>query len=98
MFEMVKSRRTRLSAPPQAHPKGEVTTVAAAMERFDAARAHTVAFVEGCGHDLRQCTMIHPLAGPITGMECVHIVAAHPFRHAGQIRELRGIHASGAVG
>ena len=89
MFEMVKQRGKKLSAPPQAQPKGEFTTVAAAMQRFDAAREQTLAFVEGCDHDLRLCTLVHPVAGPITGMECIHIIAAHNFRHAGQIRELR---------
>jgi hypothetical protein len=90
MFEMVKSRAGKMAAPPPAQPKGEVSTIAEALEKFDAARANTIAFVETCDRDLRRCTMVHPVAGPLTGMECIHVIAAHPFRHAGQIRELRG--------
>jgi hypothetical protein len=60
------------------------------MAEFDAARSVTIAFVESCAYDPRRCSLQHPLLGDITGMECLFLVAAHPFRHADQIRELRG--------
>jgi len=49
-----------------------------------------VEFVESCGHDLRLRSMTHPLLGHITGMECVHMIAGHAFRHAAQIRNCAG--------
>jgi hypothetical protein len=89
MFVMVQNRDRKISAPPQAQPAGECETLAAALQRFEAARSRTIAYLEACDRELRLCTMNHPLAGPITGMECIHIMAAHPIRHAAQIRELR---------
>jgi len=91
LFEGLKRRTRMVNAPAQAHPSGECRTLAEAMARFEAARGRTVAFVESCESDLRLCSTTHPLLGPITGMECIHMIAAHPFRHAAQIRELRGI-------
>jgi hypothetical protein len=89
-YEGLKNRGKKMQAPERAHPKGEVHTVAEAIARFEAARSATMGFVESCGHDPRRCSFQHPVLGPITGMECLYIVAAHPLRHADQIRELRG--------
>ena len=89
IFELVRIRTTKLSAPPQAHPTGACATLVAAMEKFDRARSQTVAFVESCDYDLRLRSTTHPLLGPLTGLECIHTIAGHAFRHAAQIRELR---------
>ena len=89
IFERVKIRTTKLSAPAAAQPSGECATLAAAMGRFDAARSLTVAFLQSCDRDLRLCVMTHPLIGAMSGMECLQVLAGHPFRHADQIRELR---------
>jgi hypothetical protein len=89
-YEGLKNRARKVQAPERAQPKGEVHTLAEAIAKFDAARKVTVAFVESCTHDPRLCRLQHPVIGPITGMECLFIVAAHPLRHADQIRELRG--------
>jgi hypothetical protein len=89
-YEGLKNRARKVQAPERAHPKGEVHTVTEAIAKFEAARSITTAFVESCGHDPRRCSLQHPVLGPITGMECLFIVAAHPLRHADQIRELRG--------
>ena len=89
-YEGLKNRARKVQAPERAQPKGEVHTVAEAIARFEAARSVTTAFVESCAHDPRRCSLQHPVLGPITGMECLFIVAAHPLRHADQIRELRG--------
>jgi len=91
IFEQVRARSTKLQAPTPTHPKGECATLAEAIGKFDAVRDRTVAFLEACDQDLRLCTMTHPLLGEITGWECLHLVAAHPFRHAKQIREMRGM-------
>jgi hypothetical protein len=89
IFERVKRRTSRVSAPESAQPSGECPTLATALARFDATRKQTVVFVESCDRDLRACSMTHPLLGPMTPIECLFMLAAHPFRHADQIRELR---------
>jgi DinB superfamily len=90
LFQRVQVRDRKLSAPVQAQPVGRCGTLAAALEQFDQARARTIAFIQTCDRDLRQCPMSHPLLGPATAMEIIYLVAAHPIRHAAQIRELRG--------
>ena len=91
IFGMAQLRARKFAAPEGTHPTGGCGTVAEAMAKFDAVRAATVAFVESCPHDLRLCPTAHPLLGPLTSMECMALVAAHPIRHAAQIRELRGV-------
>jgi len=89
IFERVKTRTGRVPAPESAQPGGDCATLAIALGRFDAARHQTVVFIESCDRDLRACSMTHPLLGPMTPVECLFMLAAHPFRHAEQIRELR---------
>ena len=89
IFERMKMRTPKMSAPTAAQPTGACDTLTAAMGRFDAARGQTVAFLDSCDRDLRRCSITHPLLGAMTGMECMLMIAGHPFRHAGQIRELR---------
>ena len=91
IFARVKARRRTATAPPATAPTGASRSVAEALARFDAVRAETVRFVESTPHDPRRCMTTHPLLGPITVMECLSLVAAHPYRHADQIRELRGL-------
>ena len=97
IFARAQTRVRKVNAPEGTHPSGEYRTVAAALARFDEVRARTVAFVETCTHDLRLCPTTHPLMGPLTCMECLALIAAHPFRHAAQIRELRGIAGTGGA-
>lgn len=94
-YEALPRRARKFSAPPPVHPTGECRTVAEALAKFDAARNQTLAFVQSCDYDPRLCTTTHPLIGEITGMECLFLIAAHPSRHAAQIRELREL-AAGA--
>src|SRR5215475_13765231 len=76
LFQKVPLRERNLSAPPQAQPTGECATLGAALEKFEKARAHTVAFVETCDRELRLYQTTHPLLGPATAMEVINIVAA----------------------
>ena len=89
IFEAVRRRQRKFSAPPAAQPTGECQTLAEAISKFDGVRSGTTAYVEGCDRDLRLCPTTHPLMGPLTAMECLYLIAGHPFRHAAQIRELR---------
>ena len=84
-----RSRSRKFQAPQASHPSGECATLEAALAKFAAARAATVAFVEACEHDPRLCPVTHPLLGACTAMETLYVVASHPYRHAEQIRELR---------
>jgi uncharacterized damage-inducible protein DinB len=93
MFERVKGRATKVQAPPQVHPRNECATLAEALQRFQSARLQTLDFLAAHEGNLRRCTTVHPLVGPLTGWECLHMMAAHPFRHAAQIRELRELKA-----
>jgi uncharacterized damage-inducible protein DinB len=90
LFKGVQLRERKLTAPPQARPVGLCATLADALAHFEEARARTIAFIQTCDCDLRLLQMTHPLLGPATAMEVIHILAAHPIRHAGQIGELRG--------
>jgi len=88
-YGAIQLREKRFVAPEPVHPTGEVSTLADAIAKFDRARSETVAFVQECEYDPRLCSTMHPLLGKITGMECLFVIAAHPLRHAAQIRELR---------
>jgi hypothetical protein len=95
LYDTMPLRARKFSAPAAVHPTGECQTIADALAKFDSARSQTVAFVQSCDYDPRLCSTTHPLLGEITGMECLFMIAAHPLRHAAQIRELRGL-AAGA--
>ena len=89
LYARVQQRDKKIQAPPAAQPEGDCANIADALARFDAARADTLAFIESCDYDLRLRSTTHPLLGPVTVCECLHPIAAHPIRHAAQIRELR---------
>ena len=76
-------------SPEVGRPTGRFTTLAAALESFLATRERTVRFVETCDEDLRSQPMTHPLIGTINCHEALLLIAVHPRRHAGQIREIR---------
>ncbi|MGH9713806.1 MAG: DinB family protein [Candidatus Acidiferrales bacterium] len=82
-------RTRKFNAPERAHPKGRFPSLAAALEQFQQNRARTVEYVEHCDKDMRAHSIPHPVVGPVTGQEFLILLAAHPARHAGQIREVR---------
>jgi DinB family protein len=82
-------RSRHVAAPEGVRPGGRYATVAAALEAFLSARERTVAYLECCDEDLRTKLTTHPLLGAATCHETVLIIALHPKRHAGQIREIR---------
>ncbi|MGA2737391.1 MAG: DinB family protein [Bryobacteraceae bacterium] len=84
------NRTTPLISPEEGRPLGRAATLAKAVESFLAARERTVRLVETCGDDLRSMAMKHPLLGTINCYEALLLIAVHPLRHAGQIREIRG--------
>lgn len=91
IVEKVKVRAAKRQAPPTAHPTGECATIAAALEKFEVARKRTLELLQADDRDLHRHTIVHPAFGPVTVFECFHMIAAHPSRHAAQIREARQV-------
>jgi len=88
--ERAADRSRPVPAPEAATPHGRYATLAEALTAFEAARARTIAFVEGCGEDLRAKVTEHPILKTATCHETLLMMAAHPERHAKQIAEIRG--------
>lgn len=84
-------RTRKFNAPERAHPSGRFPSLAAALSQFQQNRARTIAYVEHCDKDMRAHSISHPVVGPVTGQEFLILLAAHPARHAEQIREVRQI-------
>jgi hypothetical protein len=82
-------RSRRLAAPETVKPSGRYATVAAAVADFELQRERTVRYVESCEEDLRAKLTTHPLLGAVNCYETMLMIALHPKRHAGQIREIR---------
>ncbi len=85
----VASRANRVQAPETAHPKGRFSSLAEALEQFDAVRARSIAFAESQGDGLYSLVVTHPFFGPLNGVEAMLLMAAHSRRHAAQILEVR---------
>jgi len=83
-----RDRSRKFSAPEVARPSGRCATLGDARQYFLASRERTRAFVERCGENLRQQWTLHPLLGRMDCHTCLVLLAAHPARHAAQIREL----------
>jgi len=90
IFDQVRFRTSKRQAPPQAQPTGECASLDEALSKFQQARNRTLEFLQSNERDLRLCTIQHPAFGAVTGLEAIYMIAAHPFRHAAQIREFRG--------
>ena len=84
----VSGRATRVQSPPGALPTGRFGSMTETLERFCAARARTLEFIE-TAPNLRAVQVTHPFFGPVSGYEFVVITASHSLRHAAQIREIR---------
>ena len=78
-----------VSAPAEARPSGRFPTLADAMQHFLATRECTIHFIQNCPSDLRAQITTHPLIGTVNCYETLLLMAAHPQRHADQIREVR---------
>jgi DinB superfamily len=82
-------RSKKFKAPEGAAPAGRFAILAEALAAFDASRSETIAYIEGCGDDLRSRETMHPLFGSITARECLALLTIHSARHALQVREIR---------
>jgi hypothetical protein len=82
-------RSRQISAPQPVRPRGRFATLAEAADRFRSNRQATAAFVATCEIDLRTLEVQHPVSGLLTANECLSVLAAHPSRHAAQVRGIR---------
>jgi uncharacterized damage-inducible protein DinB len=85
----IPDRTTRLNAPEVVLPTGRFTTLAQALEQFNANRAHSIQFAQDRSGDLYYLASEHPRLGPMNGAEFLILIAAHARRHAAQIHEVR---------
>jgi len=85
-----RDRSRKIQAPDVGKPTGRFSTLAEAIECFQAVRSQTIAFVENCNDDLRCRITSHPLVEtPVNSYEILLMIAAHPYRHAKQIEEIK---------
>jgi hypothetical protein len=93
------NRARRIEAPDPVRPGNGSTTLAEAVQEFDAARRETIEFVEDFRGDLRWRVAQHPLiTRPVNCYEMLVLMAMHPRRHALQIAETRRTLEAGETG
>jgi uncharacterized damage-inducible protein DinB len=88
LAERGRDRQNRLQAPERVRPRGRYGSLSSALGQFQQNRERTIAYIAECQDDLRRRATEH-LMGRISCQECLMILIAHPFRHAGQIREIK---------
>ncbi len=85
----IPDRSARIKAPAAVVPAGRFTTLAEALEQFNAGRTASVRFAEDRSDDLYFLASEHPRFGTMNGVELMIAIAGHARRHAAQIRETR---------
>jgi DinB superfamily len=85
---LAASRETRFTAREVNQPQGRWTDPVELVAEFQAARAETVRFVEGCSADLRGALFAHVAFGDLDGVQWLLLLGTHADRHAMQIREV----------
>lgn len=88
LVSRVIGRSRKFAAPAGLVPSGRHESPAAAFAELAEVRRQTLDFVHGCQQDLRTLHCDHPLLGIIPAYNCLLLLAAHPARHAAQIREM----------
>ena len=87
LAERVVNRANKRVAPEAVHPTGKFTSLAQAIEDFNAARDETVRFAREQGANLITRSASHPVLGPLNGVEALLLIAGHGKRHTQQMRE-----------
>jgi hypothetical protein len=85
----IPDRSIRVKAPDAVLPVGRFTSLAEAVEQFNAGRTRCIQFADDRSDDLYCLASAHPRFGPVNGVELLIIIAGHSRRHAEQIREAR---------
>ena len=82
------NRANKRESPAHVVPSGRFGSLAKALEQFSVNRDQTIGYVSDCNDDLDARSIVHPI-GPMTCHECLIVIANHPLRHLGQIREIQ---------
>ena len=80
-------------APEALQPPGKFTTVAEAMQAFEAARDRTIVFTNTVEGDLRSHFSNHGVLGPLDAYQWLLGNARHVETHSAHIREVRQLWA-----
>lgn len=89
-------RTTKREAPEAVRPAGRFTSLAQALEQFNATRSQAIRFAQDRQADLYRMTAEHPRMGALNGAEMLLVIAGHGRRHAEQIREIKAASAKAA--
>ena len=90
LLQRAADRTQRIEAPREAWPADRFMTPREALAGFDRARSETLHWLEQFTGDLRGWGTDHPLIpSPVNCYEILLLIAAHPERHARQVREIR---------
>ena len=93
LFNITRSRLTKVEAPPAVRPRGRFRTLEEAIEEFQAVRNRSIAWVREKGAAVYSTGVRHPRFGLLNGAEIVQLIDAHARRHAEQLREI-GVEAT----
>lgn len=83
-----RDRSGKRNAPEQVHPRGQFSSLEAALQFFQQARRETIEFVERNTDDLRKKKIIHRIA-EMDGHQLFLLMSAHVERHAQQVEEVK---------
>ena len=86
---VARDRSKKIQSPDVGRPSGRFPTLAEAIQHFQVARERTLQFVQSCTEDLRCKITSHPMIRKVNCYEMLLMIAAHPFRHAEQIEEIK---------
>lgn len=89
LMARVTDRTSRAEAPEPVRPSGRFSSLAEAVEGFNAARTRTISYAADRAAELHTMACQHPRFGDLSGREMCMIIAGHARRHAEQIREVR---------
>ncbi len=83
----VVDRSNKRTAPDAVRPAGKYSSISEALQDFNAARDETLRFASEQGVNLVSRSAIHPVIGPLNGVEALLLIAGHGRRHTEQMRE-----------
>ena len=88
ILERGMDRTQRFDSPDVVKPRNRFASVSSALDHFHSVRERTIQFVENSLDDPRVMLAQHPRFGLLNNYELLLMMAVHPHRHVGQIREI----------
>jgi hypothetical protein len=87
LAERVINRSSKRTAPEAVHPTGKYACISEGLQDFNSARDETLRFASEQGVNLLSRSAVHPVLGPLNGVEALLLIAGHGRRHTAQMRE-----------